>query len=190
MFHTTAAQSNCSMGSMQAAGWCWQTLESIQGCNPNCLTTETLLQGSRHTICFTWWWRMPFRPCPVAPGTHLYHLFAGDNTCLYHAELFLETCFGKMTQLYPDLYPHPDLLLLFPCDARHLEKGVISVTEPERPGDFVLVDHQVLSPWKTVPFFVCPLYTMAATPLVLKKGHVLDIWTKRQTRKRQLKSEG
>lgn len=41
---------------------------------------------------------------------------------------------------------------LLPCDARHLEKGVISVTGSERLGDFVLVDHQVHSPRKTVPF--------------------------------------
>lgn len=89
---------------------------------------------------------------PCSTRTHLYHLFAGGSTCLYHAEHFPKRFFGKTTQLYPDLYPNPQLLPMFPCHARHLEKGVISVTGSERSGDFVLVDHQVFSPWKAISF--------------------------------------
>lgn len=93
MLHTTAAQNDCNMGSMQAAGWCWQTLESIQGCNPNCLATETsavVAVASRHAVCFTWWWRMPFRPCPVPPAGRWQHLFASYKpacTCLFPTEV-------------------------------------------------------------------------------------------------------
>lgn len=46
--------------------------------------------------------------------------------------------------------------------------------------DFVLVDHQDHPPWKIVPFLAYSLYAMVATPLVLKKGYVLDILTKWQ----------
>lgn len=160
MFHSTAAQSNCNVGSVQAAGWCWQTLESIQGCKlPHHWNSSACVSlASRHTVCFTWWWRMPFRAWPAAPGTHLNHLFAGGSTGLYHAELFLQKYFGKTTQLYPDPYPNPQLLPSLPCVARHLEKGVISVTGSERLGNFVLVDHQVHPPWKTIPF-LSTLYT-------------------------------
>lgn len=69
---------------------------------------------------------------------------------------------------------NPTVTAFVPLYARHLEKGMISVTGSKRPGDFVLVDCPVHSPQKTIPFLSSvSLYTMAATPLVLR--NVLDV---------------
>lgn len=189
MFHTTAAQSNCIMGSMQAAGWCWQTLESIQGCNklPHHWNSAAgfktyrllylVMENALQTLpCST-------RNTPVPPVCRWQHLFVSCRA--FPREMLWED-----DTTLPRPISTPRFTAFVPLWCQTLREGGDFCDRVWETGRFCACRPPSPFPMKICPFFVCPLYTMAATPLVLKKGHVLDIWTKWQTRKRQLKSEG
>lgn len=110
------------------------------------------------------------------PACRWQHLFASCGA-------FLQRCFGKMTLPKPISKSTVTAFALLWCQT--LREGDDFCDRVWEIGRFCAWRPLSPLPMENYPFSIYSLYTMAATPLVLKI--VLDIWTKWQIRKRQLK---